>query len=548
MSFCRIFQNLWSLLKWLLWRQPLPFSISFLVLSAAWSFFGFGLLFFRSRRLYEFQFGHTEPIDCWRQGLFSQACLLVFPREFVYALAVLALFLIGFFSTYNAAAHINSFIAQRWPRRPNRFSGLSPQKPCQSNPPDNPLSEIKRIGIVLAGGGAKGAFQAGAMKAIYRFLAEHNALDKVTVIAGTSIGSWNALFWLSDLMAPDVPSPGQPGQPQGEQAASKTTRSNSNDLWRSKSVHERWWRGISSKSLIAPSWYLPFYRNAFLSSQPWRQGFREIFRQPKVADCLRQNVRLEPDKTKIHFYMTRCNVRTGELECATNHPSPPRVNRMRYEILDPDEPDFLDRIETAVFASMDLPPLFPYFPWEGDLFEDGGVIDNLPISFATHEKENCDLIFVLPLNADFEEEPNERSMIGRLNRIMDMRQGALERAGFKVLYLYNEVAKARQELEKLTGEKSEGKEIDHLAPAERARERKHEAVRVVFAVCPQKSFVEATINTRDLWNSAGAAIAFQEMYKATWRLLSEFDFKNEHSTVRIHLVSRGGMITWDERF
>jgi predicted acylesterase/phospholipase RssA len=457
---------------------------------------------------------------------------MVFPSEFLYALAVLALFLIGFFSAYNIAVQINSFIAEHWPRRPSRFSSISPQKPRQFDPPDNPLSDIKRIGIVLAGGGAKGAFQAGAMKAIYRFLAEHNALDKVTVISGTSIGSWNALFWLSDLMLPEVPCAEQPGDTQNAQAASKTKRSNSNDMWRAKSIHECWWRAISSKSLIAPSWYLPFYRNAFLSSQPWRQGFREIFDRPRVEESLRQNVR--PDK--IHFYMTRCNVRTGELECATNNPSPPRINKMRYEILDPDDSDFLERIETAVFASMDLPPLFPYFPWEGDLFEDGGVIDNLPISFATHEKENCDLLFVLPLNADFEEEPNERSMIGRLSRIMDMRQGALERLGFKVLYLYNEVAKARQELEKLTGKLPEGKEIDHLAPAERAKERKHDAVRVVFAICPQKSFVEATINTRDLWNSAGAAIAFQEMYKATWRLLSDFDFKNEQSTVRIHLA------------
>jgi predicted acylesterase/phospholipase RssA len=194
---------------------------------------------------------------------------------------------------------------------------------------------------------------------------------------------------------------------------------------------------------------------------------------------------------------------------------------------------------------MDLPPLFPYFSHEGDLFEDGGVINNLPISFATNEKENCDLVFVLPLNANFEDEPREGSITARLSRIMDMRQGALERHEFKLLYLYDEIAKAREEL---PPESSQGEEIRHLAPEERAKRRRHQAASIVFAVCPQKAFVQNTINTRDLWNSRGAAIAFQEMYKATWRLLKEFDFKSEQRTRRIALISRGGEVNWAEDF
>jgi len=50
----------------------------------------------------------------------------------------------------------------------------------------------------------KGAHQAGAMKAIITgFLAEHDALSKVKVISGTSIGSWNAMFWLANLIKPE---------------------------------------------------------------------------------------------------------------------------------------------------------------------------------------------------------------------------------------------------------------------------------------------------------------------------------------------------------
>jgi hypothetical protein len=62
----------------------------------------------------------------------------------------------------------------------------------------------KKIGIILAGGGAKGAYQAGAMKAIYEFLDERDVLENVKMVAGTSIGSWNGLFWYASFLRPDM--------------------------------------------------------------------------------------------------------------------------------------------------------------------------------------------------------------------------------------------------------------------------------------------------------------------------------------------------------
>ena len=44
---------------------------------------------------------------------------------------------------------------------------------------------------------------------------------------------------------------------------------------------------------------------------------------------------------------------------------------------------------------MDLPPLLPYLSIRTDkteLFEDGGVVDNLPMRFGT-EIEECNLLF-----------------------------------------------------------------------------------------------------------------------------------------------------------
>jgi hypothetical protein len=246
----------------------------------------------------------------------------------------------------------------------------------------------------------------------------------------------------------------------------------------------------------------------------------------------------------VHFYLTRSNVRSGQLECATNNPAPPPVPRVSYEFIDPksDSRQFLAAVKAGVFASMDLPPLFPYARRDGKEFEDGGVIDNLPITFAAIE--GCDLVFILPLNASFEEVPNERSILARFLRVMDMRQGALERGGFKLLYLYNELAALRSEVrEPVAAPAAAAPSFEPLAFALRRRN----ALINVFAVCPLKSFVEETINTVELWKNVEAGIAFDVMREATQRLLPDFSF-DQQAGVKVALVNREGQVTWDADF
>lgn len=55
------------------------------------------------------------------------------------------------------------------------------------------LSNIK-IGLVLAGGGAKGAYEVG----VYKALRELEVVDNIRVISGTSIGAINALLFAMD--------------------------------------------------------------------------------------------------------------------------------------------------------------------------------------------------------------------------------------------------------------------------------------------------------------------------------------------------------------
>lgn len=53
---------------------------------------------------------------------------------------------------------------------------------------------MKKIGLVFAGGGGKGAYQIGAWKAIK----EYNLDDKIYVISGTSVGALNACLFIQN--------------------------------------------------------------------------------------------------------------------------------------------------------------------------------------------------------------------------------------------------------------------------------------------------------------------------------------------------------------
>jgi len=511
-----LFRSL-SLLNWIFFRLPRAFSIPFTLLTLWWFFVGF-------RLANDLLGSMLLSLAVWlvesSLPTFIAVPLLDGLKPFLQGLVVVALFFFGLLIAYNLCALLNAiFVWLRWKPIPYPTGAPVVFNPTLQVDPE--FANVDRIGIVLAGGGAKGAFQAGAMKAIYRYLDEKNALAKVKVIASTSIGSWNALFWLADLIKPE-------------------------GGWQDVSVHERWWQSISAKSLTAPSWYFPFLRNAFLSSIPWQQVFDHIFLRKAAKDRIAAS--------SIYFYFTRSNVRTGELECATNNPKPPPISGVTYEPLDPgarryqneeDKEQFTQGVKAGVFASMDLPPLFPYIKRNGKVFEDGGVIDNVPIIFAAVEA--CDLIFVLPLNSDFEEEPNENLVFARLFRVMDVRQGVLERNGFKMVYLYNELAALRQEAQALRKQQGLPQSLQGDTPLAVALRRTNEHANI-FAVCPLRSFVNSTIGTQEFWKHKEAATAFRVMNEATWGLLPNFHFDQPEYQVKMALVSTGGNVTRDEDF
>lgn len=335
------------------------------------------------------------------------------------------------------------------------------------------LGRFERIGIILAGGGAKGAYQAGVLRAVHQFLGRHGALGKVKMIAGTSIGSWNALFWLAGLIGGE-----------GE-----------------RDPLELWWKNIRLDGMVEPAKYAPGI-NYVLSNQPWQDQFNETFVTGPLRERLERHVRASEAGRDVHFYFTRTNVGKARLECTTNRGD---LDAVRADVLGRESADkgwrrwavatTVEDVRFAVFSSMTLPPLFQYMTSAGDggpddiqYYEDGGVIDNLPVAFGT-EVEGCDLLFVLPLNASFEAPVDSRWMWKRVARVVNIRQGVLEQ-------------KSLAELRRL----NESRRVAGGSPVS------------VFAVCPES---DALVSTGHFWNRRGAGAAFDLMYEATRRALNE---------------------------
>ena len=570
------------LYQWILIRLPRRFSIPMVALLVFYFAIAFPLLVLHAVPLAEKYVNDRVPnYSIPGRGLFG------IPEDYsvvggiASAILIIAVAVLGVLLSYGLAAIFYRIVRGRPMKRLKLYDpSLLPQMPTDAVDKKNPLAKYERIGIILAGGGAKGAYQAGAMQAIYEFLEKNQALHKVRMIAGTSIGSWNTLFWLAGMVKkPDDNTP---------------------------SVLEQWWNQVDVKSVIRPALYVPLRQNYLLSPQPWQEIFTRLFKEnAKANELLSHHINHQPaggdhsDCTDaMHFYFTRSNVALGKLEFTTNRNDLSDVERNLPAELKPRQlakPDIwkaarsVDDIGDAVFASMDIPPLFKNVSIGDELFEDGGVVDNLPIRFGT-EFENCDLLFILPLNASFEQKPDTRSIVKRLFRVMDVRQGVLERNSLKMVYLYNELSALRRRAENaekyqtvlgdirreaassndidknalvkkiadtLNSPEAEGNgetaaaakpEVEAGAGAEkgsavkRALNRKHQMVQV-FSICPAP---ELAINTAEFWKTAEAGKAFRLMYNTTQAELRQFFYVDTPAPdwIRMARVSPEGGVTY----
>ncbi|MGH7589654.1 MAG: patatin-like phospholipase family protein [Gemmatimonadota bacterium] len=404
-----------------------------------------------------------------------------------------------------------------------------------------PLGRYDRIGVILAGGGAKGAYQAGSLRALHRFLEERGALGRVRMIAASSIGAWNACFWLAGRVAD-----GEPG------------------------TLSDWWHRVDLSEIVAPTYYVPAWRNYVLSADPWRTAFRRLFvDDPGSRERLLHHLAAPDAPDALRFYLTRTNVERAHLEFSTNRRDSEGIDNFtgsRRPLVPPDRwrtARTLDDLEQALFASMDIPPLFEYARIGDELFEDGGTIDNLPIAFGTGI-EKCDLLFVLPLNASYAAAAEGRSILKRLQRVMTIRHGSLERKALKDVYLYNELAALREACggdgagpatgdpapdgapsTEVPVQTAEGRaEAARRTLAERAMRRVHRPVQI-FAVAPDEPLA---LDTIEFWRTERAGRAFRLMDEHTAYELEKFDFDAPPNWVRVALIGPQGEVRYLEDF
>ena len=534
--------------QWLFMRLPRHFSVPFLIVAFLYFFLLFPLAV---------NFGNFTIISIqeWITGVDSSSTfvrqylntiwksdlgwatvisviygLVVVLSLIISALMTLLLALAGLLSSYWVAGRIYEFYRRRKVKHMEPPIPVAPQSNDSGNYSNNPFSEFNRIGIILSGGGAKGAYQAGAMQAIYEFLEQHDAHRKVQMIAATSIGSWNALFWLADLI--------------------KSQNGGAGPL-------EQWWSQVAMEKIILPVTYVPTQQNYLLSNQPWREDFDALFKGTPAGKRLVDRANTPDGDESLRFYFTHCNIGKASLAFSTNRQNwenvtanlptrraRPVVAEDSYRVVrDENEKLTLENIRRDVFCSMDIPPLFPYTAIDSDFFEDGGVIDNLPIRFGT-EFEKCDLLFILPLNASFERKVDQRSLIRRLARVTEIRQGVLERNSFKMIYLYNELAVLKEKLRQLearedvaNAEQGTGtsrlKELSQGKIADRALAREHKVVHV-FSICPAP---ELMLTTTEFWKTKEAGKAFRFMYEVTKNELKRFTHLVGSNQIRMALVS-----------
>lgn len=535
--------------KWLFVRLPKPFTLPLLVIAFLYFFLLFpsavnlsnlGIFWIQDHVTRGEHVSHTDTSTfIWhylpnisQSGLswntfFTLVVIVVSLIASAVMTILLALF--GLWLSYWVAGKFYEFYRRRRVKHLQAPVPVGPRSNGSENHQGNPLAEFKRIGIILSGGGAKGAYQAGAMQAIYEFLEQHDAHHKVQMIAATSIGSWNALFWLADLM-----------------------KSKNGD----QSPLEKWWQQVNMEKIILPVMYLPTQQNYLLSNEPWREDFDALFDGTKAGKRLLDHANCPDDHDSLRFYFTHCNIGKATLAFSTNRQDWTNVTanlptrRSRPVVADgsfrgvkqKNEKLTLENIRRDVFCSMDIPPLFPYTAINNDFFEDGGVIDNLPIRFGT-EVEECDLLFILPLNASFERKVDQRSLIRRLARVTEIRQGVLERNSFKMIYLYNELASLRMQLSQLNGQKSSSrsergtatdlKALSEKKIGDRARTRTHNVVHV-FSICPAP---ELMLTTTEFWKTKEAGKAFRFMYEVTRNELKKFATIVNSNQIRMALVS-----------
>lgn len=213
---------------------------------------------------------------------------------------------------------------------------------------------MKKIGICLTGGGARGAYQVGAVFA----LKELGILKDVSAFAGTSIGAAN-----SALIA-------------------------SNDIEKVKDI----WFNVTKKELSIAR---PLFEK--ISKDHFKHFDQGIHAMDEFEDILTKDIILDELK-KREVYVTiseggASNQGFRELVKSTINHYVKHESKAHYVSLS--TLNNLEEVKSVVMASCAIPIIFSSIDIDGKKYYDGGVFDNIPVKPLVDH--GCDIVIVIHL-------------------------------------------------------------------------------------------------------------------------------------------------------
>ena len=222
-------------------------------------------------------------------------------------------------------------------------------------------SSSGQLGIVLTGGGARGAYQAGALKAIYTICQEQGLLDPFPVLAGNSAGAINASLLAS--YSHDLESGIAQMQRLWENLQPEDVYRT--DLASFTQIGSRWIRELLSGSLIKKK-----HSTAFLNTTP----LLEMLQREISTENILRNIK---QKRLRGLALTAFNYSTGTSETFfagdQTIQSWQRTKRLGIRA---------DISTRHIMASASIPLLFPPVEMNSCSYGDGSIRNYTPLSPA----------------------------------------------------------------------------------------------------------------------------------------------------------------------
>ncbi len=194
-----------------------------------------------------------------------------------------------------------------------------------------------KIGLALGGGGARGSFQIGVIKA----LKEVGLMEQINVVSGTSIGAIHALMVMAGISY--------------------------------ERMYELW--TTIDKSVI------------FGTESRFKKDKLGLFSIQDLYDTFARAVTLEEVRqSKMKGFATAAKINKNSLIDQI------LINRMEKVVFDLNR---LDDPHQAVLASASIPIVFGPDEIEDNHYVDGGALDNVPIQPLI--EQGCDIIITVPI-------------------------------------------------------------------------------------------------------------------------------------------------------